>query len=72
MPEPTTPAGTGRTFDVNGAAAYLGVHPASVQRWAKSGVLKGFRDMLHPGGPWRFLQGNLDEFKASRQQGQIS
>jgi excisionase family DNA binding protein len=57
------PVGTGRTFDVKGAAAYLGVHPNTIQRWAQLGTLKGFRDRLHVGGPWRFIQGDLDALK---------
>lgn len=56
-----------RTFDVDGAATYLGVAVASVHRWAKRGLLRGFRDRLAPGGPWRFNQADLDAFKEARQ-----
>ena len=64
VPEPTRSV---RTFDAPQAATYLGVGVPSVSRWARSGELRGFRDRLHPGGPWRFNQQDLDAFRRSRQ-----
>jgi excisionase family DNA binding protein len=65
--EAPTPTKSVRMFDVDGAAEYLGVNRGTVQRWANQGTLKGFRDRLHPGGPWRFTQEGLDALKREMQ-----
>jgi excisionase family DNA binding protein len=44
------------------AAAYLGVHPATVRRWADEGQIACIRT---PGGRRRFTQGDLDAFMAA-------
>ena len=64
----------GRTFTAEQAASYIGkiagapVGAESVKVAARVGFLKGYRDMLQPGGPWRFAQGDLDAYIQSRQR----
>lgn len=44
------------------AADFLGVHEATVKRWAKSGKLRGIRT---PGGWWKFSEADLESFLAN-------
>jgi excisionase family DNA binding protein len=48
------------------AAEYLGVHPATLRRWADEGRLACLRT---PGGRRRFAQADLDSFMASLRGG---
>lgn len=44
------------------AAEFLGVHEATVKRWAKDGKLRGIRT---PGGWWKFSEADLEAFLAT-------
>lgn len=59
---------TGRSFTVAQAAEYLKCSAVSIRRWAQRGYIECFRDMLSPGGPYRFSQEALDTFRRTRQQ----
>lgn len=64
----------GRTFTVQQVGDYIGkvtgapVSTEHIRVAARSGLLKGYRDMLHLGGPWRFSQGDIDAYIQSRQR----
>lgn len=46
------------------AAKVLGVHPATLKRWARDGRVPAIRT---PGGHWRFRRTDLDAFVAEMQ-----
>lgn len=48
------------------AADFLGVHEATVKRWAKAGTLPAFQT---PGKWWRFSQAELEAWVAANRRG---
>jgi excisionase family DNA binding protein len=54
-PKPQKPAGMLTTSDV---ARHLGLHPNTVRRWSKEGILKSYR--ISPRGDRRFRQEDVD------------
>jgi excisionase family DNA binding protein len=59
----------GRTFTAEEAARYLGgIGAEAVKIAARAGRLKGYRDTLFPGGPWRFAKDDLDAYAESKRK----
>ena len=43
-------------------AEYFGVHPRTVERWLRSGSLKGYKLGKAKTSPWRIPKEELDKF----------